>query len=287
LALQFVRKVLVEIGLIIGAFLIFIFILGPYLWLIDNAFKDYNEIFKVPPTFIPKNPTLEIFYVVATGSGTYYRAGPWPIFLMNSVIVSLFTAIIAAFIGLLAGYALARFRFKLEYTMLMFFLLAQMFPGPVLFAPIFTIMKTLGLYNTLWGLSILYVALVLPFIVWMSTISFRGIPPDFEEAAMVDGCTQFKAFLKIVLPINKVMFSTLFVFAFLMAWSEFPFAHLLLREENKFTAVIGLGRFIKETYVYWNQMAAATVFATIPMMILFFALQKTLIRGLIAGALKR
>jgi len=241
-------------------------ILFPILWLIDNSFKDNIEVYKIPPTWRIENPTLDVYKNVIAGAE---QSMPWYQFLSNSLFVGLLTSIIATTVSALAGYGFARFPSKGMNTLLIIILLALMLPGPVIMIPLSGIVLRLGLYDTLLGLVFAHTALVLPFLVWLSVGNFRVIPPDLEEAAMVDGCTRFQAFIRIVLPMARIGLATSAIFSFLISWGDYPYALILLSSRDKFTVPLGLATYITEFNTWWNQLAVATLITLILIQVKF------------------
>jgi len=259
--------------------------LFPYIWLIITSFKDFDEVFKAPPDYFPNHPTFELYKAVWTGVARH-RYDPWPTFIANSLIVSGIAAIIVVFIASFAGYGFARAKIPGKSIFLFLLLLAQMYPGPSILIPVYLVVKSLGLLNNLLGLILVYVALILPFTTWMSVGTFKAFPKELEESAYVDGSGKLSTFFRIVLPPSKIMLITTAMFAFLIAWSEYPFALVLLRKQQVQTVSLALGNYIREFDVYWNEMAAAAVIVSLPVIAIFQVLQKHMIKGLLSGALK-
>ena len=258
-------------------------VLFPILWLIDNSFKDNIEVYKIPPTWHIENPTLEVYKNVIAGTE---QSMPWYQFLGNSLFVALLTAIIATTVAALAGYAFARFSSTGMNVLLIIVLLALMLPGPVIMIPLSGIVLRLGLYDTLLGLVFAHTALVLPFLVWLSVGNFRAIPPDLEEAAMVDGCTRFQAFIRIVLPMARIGLATSAIFSFLISWGDYPYALILLSSREKFTVPLGLTTYITEFNTWWNQLAVATLITLIPVLVIVSFAHQHVRREILAGATK-
>ena len=263
--------------------LLLLTVLFPILWLIDNSFKDNIEVYKIPPTWSIENPTLEVYKNVIVGSE---QSMPWYQFLGNSLFVGLLTSIVATTTSALAGYAFARFPSKGMNTLLLIVLLALMLPGPVIMIPLSGIVLKLRLYDTLLGLVFAHTALVLPFLVWLSVGNFRAIPTDLEESAMVDGCTRFQAFIRIVLPMARIGLATSAIFSFLISWGDYPFALILLSSREKFTVPLGLATYITEFNTWWNQLAVATLITLIPVLVLISFAHQHVRRGILAGATK-
>ncbi len=275
------RKVaIMTIGSIIGI-IIFVFILFPLVWLFVTSLKDISEVYNVPPRWIPKNPTLALYKEVFSSHAG--RQSSWPVYYLNSVLVAGAATAITVVLASLAGYGFARLKLRFAAPLLVVMLVTQMFPGPSLLIPIFLTIRSMGLFNTLYGLILLHAAFALPFTTWMGTNMFRSIPPQIEEAAIVDGCSRFRVFLRITLPLSKMGLVTTGMFAFLLSWSEFPFALVLLQKEKMFTVPVGLSRYLTAHDIAWNEIAAVTVFMAVPLLIVFLILQKSFVKGMIAG----
>ena len=210
----------------------------------------------------------------------------FPRFFENSVIVSASTAIVVTLVASGAGYALSRFGFRGKFWMIGLMLVTQMFPLVMLIAPIFGIFAPLGLTNSLIGLVVVYSAFNVPFATFLMQSFFDGIPRDLEEAAMIDGDTRFGAFRKIALPLTLPGIAATLGFVFTAAWSELLFALMLISKTDKSTFPVGLLSFISKFSVDFGQMMAAGVMALIPAFLFFIFIQKYLVRGLTAGAVK-
>ncbi len=274
-----------RVAIYVASITAFIVILFPYIWTVLNSFKNVKEVNSVPPTFFPQEPTLANLLEIATG-GALYRTDPWSVYFMNSAIVSSVTSLLATFISIFAGYGFSRFRIRGNMFLLILILVAMLFPGPVILIPTFEIMRNIGLADSLLGLGILYTAILTPPLTWLLYINFKNFPTDFEEAAKVDGCTQLGAFLRVVVPMSRMVIAMIIVFAFLIAWSEFPFALILLRSSSNYTVPIGLETYISEFTIWWHLLSAAIVLYSIPLIALFFLVQKTFIKGLTSGMLR-
>lgn len=258
-------------------------VLFPILWLIDNSFKNNLEVYKIPPTWTIENPTLEVWKNVIAGTE---QSMPWYQFLANSLFVGLLTSIVATSVSALAGYAFARFPSRGMNAFLLVALLALMLPGPVIMIPLAGIVLRMGLYDKLLGLVFTHTALVLPFLVWLSVGNFRSIPIDLEEAALMDGCTRFKAFVRIVLPAARIGLATSAIFSFLISWGDYPFALILLSSRDKFTVPLGLATYITEFNTWWNQLAVATLITLTPVLVVIGFAHQHIRRGILAGATK-
>ena len=207
-------------------------------------------------------------------------------FFRNSLIVSGSTAVIVTILASLSGYALSRFNFRGKYWLVALMLLTQMFPLVMLVAPIFKILSPLGLTNSLTGLVIVYTAFNVPFATFLMQSFFDGIPKDLEEAAMIDGATQFVAFRQIILPLTLPGIAATLGFVFTAAWSELLFSLMLISGNDQATFPVGLLSFVSKFSVDFGQMMAAGVLALIPACLFFLLIQRYLVQGLTAGAVK-
>jgi multiple sugar transport system permease protein len=210
----------------------------------------------------------------------------FPTFFRNSMIVAVATAVIVTLLASLSGYALSRFTFRGKYWLVALMLLTQMFPLVMLVAPIFKMLSPLGLTNSLTGLVVVYTAFNIPFATFLMQSFFDGIPKELEEAAKIDGATQFMAFRQIILPLTLPGIAATLGFVFTAAWSELLFALMLISGNNAATFPVGLLTFVSKFSVDFGQMMAAGVLALIPACLFFLFIQRYLVQGLTAGAVK-
>ena len=217
---------------------------------------------------------------------TVLKASDFPRYFLNSLIVSIATALVVTAVASLAGYALSRFRFRGKAWVSLVLLLTQTFPLVMVIPPIFRIMGQLGLTDNLYGLIVIYTAFNIAFATFLMQSFFDGVPKDLEEAAMIDGCTRVSALRRIILPLTLPGMGATVAFVFTAAWSELLFALMLINSEDQQTFSVGLLTFIGKFAVDWGQMMAASVMALIPVCIFFAFLQRYLVTGLTAGAVK-
>jgi multiple sugar transport system permease protein len=170
--------------------------------------------------------------------------------------------------------------------MLVVLILTQMFPGPSILLPVFRIIDRLGLLDTHTAVVIISVMFTLPFAVWLSIGSYENIPPDLEEAAYIDGCTPLRAFVRVILPISKIGLVSVSMYTFLLTWAEYIFSLVVLSSPEKATVAIQMGKMASEINVVWNEIGAATVVVSIPLLVFFLWAQKYFVKGMIAGSVK-
>lgn len=253
--------------------------LFPLYWLLKVAVTPNNLLYSEGVKMWPSATTFEHFRFVIAHSA-------FPTFFKNSLIVAGSTALVVTIIASLSGYALSRFSFKAKYWIVGLMLLTQMFPLVMLVAPIFKMLSPLGLTNSLTGLVIVYSAFNVPFATFLMQSFFDGIPKDLEEAAMIDGATQFVAFRQIILPLTLPGIAATLGFVFTAAWSELLFALMLISGNDAATFPVGLLSFVSKFSVNFGQMMAAGVLALIPACLFFLLIQRYLVQGLTAGAVK-
>ena len=256
-----------------------VFALFPLYWLLKVSVTPNKLLYSEGIRMWPSQTSFEHFNFVL-------RHSDFPVFFKNSLIVSGSTAIIVTTFASLAGYALSRFTFRGKYWLVALMLLTQMFPLVMLVAPIFKILSPLGLTNSLTGLVIVYSAFNVPFATFLMQSFFDGIPKDLEEAAMIDGATQFVAFKQIILPLTLPGIAATLGFVFTAAWSELLFSLMLISGNESATFPVGLLSFVSKFSVDFGQMMAAGVLALIPACLFFLLIQRYLVQGLTAGAVK-
>jgi arabinogalactan oligomer/maltooligosaccharide transport system permease protein len=190
------------------------------------------------------------------------------------------------FLAATAGYAFSRFRFPGRTAGLLSFLVTQMFPGTMMMIPLYLIVDMLGLLDTLFALVLVYSTTAIPFCVWMLKGYFDTIPRDLEEAALIDGASKTMIFYKIILPLAKPAIAVTALFSFMTAWNEFILAATFMNSETSYTLPVGLQSFVGQFAQDWGYFAAGAILVSIPIIALFFMLQKYLVSGLTAGGVK-
>jgi len=240
---------------------------------------NMHEIMEWPLRYLPPNITLENYSYI-------WQRIQYPRWFLNSVIVGSATAVISVAIASLAGYAFARFNFPLHKVTLLAILTMNMIPRVLLAIPYYDMMFRLKWLDTYHALIIPYVAICLPFATWMLASYFRSIPRDLDECAMVDGATRLQALFRVVIPLAAPGIMATGVYCFIVSWCEFLLALTLTSAEEMRTLPVALSTFVAEFSVDWGLLSAAAVISTVPVIIMFSYLQKHLIAGLTAGAIK-
>jgi multiple sugar transport system permease protein len=293
-----VRSLLNQILFWLALAVVLFFFLFPLYWMLVTSFKERTDTTLLPATFVPFvqfRPTLINYLAVFTkiselGNASTGQANlglsKFPEALFNSILIGGTTTVVAVILGTLAAYAFSRFRIKGEGDLLFFILSTRMLPPVVVVIPIFLMFNSLNLRNTFQGITLLYVTVGLPFVVWMMKGFFDEIPREYEEAAMVDGYSRLEAVWKIVLPEALPAMLATAVFVLITAWNEFLFVQLL-NPDNFSTvppflyAIIGYGQ------TEWGRMAATSVVFLLPIIVFTFLVRNHLLRGVTFGAVRR
>lgn len=258
--------------------------LYPVLWVLKLALSPTQSLsLSVNP--FPEQVTLDHFKDVVLASDTQ---GRW-LFgrqLLSSIVVSGATTLVGLSLAVTAAYALSRFRFPGKQSGMQLLLVTQMFPATLMLVPLYSILQSLGLLDSIAGLVLVYATSSLPFCVWMLKGYFDTIPKELEEAAVMDGASPWQVFVRVVLPLARPALAVTALFSFMQAWNEFILAATLLNDATRFTLPVALQRFVGEYKTEWGHFAAGALIVSAPVMALFFGLQKYLVGGLTAGAVK-
>ena len=256
------------------------FLSFPLLWMLSTSFKGPRELVALIPSLIPVRPTLEN-YGIAFGEQDLVQSAT------NSIQLSLGNAILTVLVALPAAYGLARYTSILRRLTMSWILVSQIFPLILIIIPLFLILKTLHLLDSLTGLLIVYLVWSLPFTLWMLQTYVRAIPLELEEAASIDGAGRLRILRSIVLPLLAPGIVVAALFAFISGWNEFFFALVVLQSPEHFTLPLTLARFIgSEGVVRLGPLAAASLVATLPSLVFFAFIQRHLRSGLLAGGVK-
>jgi multiple sugar transport system permease protein len=256
-------------------------ILFPFYWMVNSSFKPNHEIFDFPPTWLPKEFTIE-HYKWALTNNRFIRP------LLNSIQVALMTTAVATPLSALAAYAMARYPIPRKRALMGVLVATQMIPGVLLVIPLFITFTRLGIINKYSGLALGYSTFIFPYAVLQMRAFFANFPLELEDAAMIDGCTQLGAFLRVTLPLSIPGVVTVGLFAILIAWNDLLFSLILTSDINAMTVAVQLYNLSMSQFAStnWGVIIAEATIITLPVVILFVFLQKFLIQGLTAGAIK-
>jgi len=264
---------------LLTALLLVLFAAFPFAWMVSTAFKDSHEIFATPPSLIPRTWTLDNLQrlFAETKALTYLR---------NSIVVSLSTVAVTIAVATPAAYSLTRFRFPGREQLAGTILFTYMFAPIMIIVPFYVMMRFLGLANTHIGLVLAYTAFCLPFSLWMLRTFFQSIPLDIEQAAMVDGANRLQTVLYIVLPLALPGVIATSIFTFILTWNDSIFARILISADELKTLPVGIADLYNASVVDWGMIMAAGLLVLTPVLGVFFVIQKYMVAGLGAGALK-
>ena len=259
--------------------LFLVVILFPFFWILSTSLKDAQEIMAPVLTYIPKAVTFKNYEKVWNSIGFNQ-------FFFNSFCTSGVTVLNVMVVSLLGGYALARYKFAGKGFVMMLMLLTQMIPGIILVIPLFKIWLQLHLNNTLYSLMLTYSTTQLPFCMVMMSGFFAGLPRELEEAAQIDGCTLLGALFRILIPTIAPGIVATGAFAFVNSWNDFVYALNFINNQKLFTLPVGLSMMKGEFTIDYGALCAGCIISLIPVLLLFASVQKYLVKGLAAGAVK-
>jgi len=271
------RKILFYVLLVLGS----LYSIFPVLWLLSTSFKLKENVFSKNFSLFPEIFTFDNYIHVLTDNHFVYVK--W---FLNSTLVALLTTALSVFLAMTAAYAFSRFRFWGRKTALLLFLIIQMFPAATLIIPLYKLLQSINLLDTYLSLVLTYSTIVIPFSVFTLKRFFDTIPQDLEGAARIDGLSRVGAFYKIILPLSLPALAVAGLFGFITAWNEFMYALTFLNSEDKFLLPIGIQKYVHAYGAQWHLLSASAIMMTIPVMIFFFSVHKTLLSGRLTGAVK-
>ena len=254
-------------------------VLIPVLWMVSTAFKSYGETIAKPPRWIPQQISFEAF-------GRLWSEYPFGTYFKNSFVIVLFSMAVSVFASCLAGYGLTRFKFRGRNSLMTFILVTQMFPSVMLLVPFYSIIGKMHLLDTHLGLILVYISFTVPFCTWTMLGFFRALPLDLDEAARIDGCNSWQCFGRIILPLTLPGIASTSIYAFITSWNEYMFAFILTSRPEMKTLSVGIAEMNGFQQIRWNDMMAASLMASLPLILLFVCLQKYFVSGLTSGAVK-
>jgi N,N'-diacetylchitobiose transport system permease protein len=275
------RRVLRRVGVNLLGLLVFVLVGFPVFWMVSTAFKRGNDVLSFTPQWIPRHPTLASFRDAM--SRDYFWQD-----VRNSLIIVGAVVVLSLVLAFLAALALAKFRFYGRRAFIVVIFAVQMVPLTALIIPLYITLSSVHQVDTLTGVIVSYVALVLPFCVWTLRGFIAGVPKELEEAAMVDGSTRFGAFVRILLPLVGPGLVATSIFAFIQAWNEYIIAYVMLSSQNKQTITIWLANFTTGTLrgVDWGTLMASATLTALPVVAFFVLVHRRIAFGLTAGAVR-
>jgi len=249
----------------------------PVFWVIVSSFKGKNELYKWPPSIFPSNFTFENYEIA-------FKAGKFGLLFMNSLFVTVVSTLLLLLINSMAGYALAKYRFRGDTFILVAFISTLMIPLEVIMIPIFKVISKLGLYNSLWGIIIPPAAT--PTGVFLMRQYLLTIPNELLEAARIDGAGEWKIYWRIVLPIAQPIMAVLAIFSFMWRWDDFLWPLIVISDPNKYTVQLAISNFIGQYDVDWGSLLAMTVVTMVPVLAVFLMFQKHFVQGMATTGMK-
>ena len=274
------QRLLGKTGLFVLVLITSLFVVTPFYWLIVTSLRSSDEFLVAHPSIFPTNITWEHYQRALSNPriGRYF---------LNSTIVSVATTLLALALAILAAYALARFPVKCKSTATISIFVSQMLPPIILVVPLFILWNTLGWYDTLWVLIISNLIFKMPVLVWLLLPTFEAFPKDLEDAAIIDGCTGWGVLFRVFLPVCTPALAAGSIYTFIFTWNEYLFALVFSESVSTRVLTIGIKEYFGQHFTDWGGLMATSAILTIPVILLFFYLQKHLVKGLLAGALKR
>jgi len=251
----------------------------PILQVVTISLRPADRLLSTSLEIIPDNATLSAYVELFTQR-------PFLTWMFNSLFVSLVVTFTGVVLASTTGYAFSRFRFVGKKAGMLGLLTTQMFPATMLLLPLYIMLIKLGLINTYFGVIIIYTATALPFTIWTMKGYYDTIPYSLEEAARIDGCNQFQAFYRVILPLAAPALVITALFAFMTAWAEYLVARQILQDSGLWTLPLGLKSFESNMTTEWGLYGAASLIVAIPVVVLFLALSKYLVSGLTLGSVK-
>ncbi len=266
------------LGRVAFAFAVFV-VVSPailvFLWMLSLAFKTEIDNIAFPPVFIPDPPTLANFASV-------FENSPFARYTINSIIVTGSATLLALIVGVPAGYGIAKAR---AHKLGVLVLLARLTPGLSFLIPLYILFQTLGLTGTLWPMIITHLVITVPIVAWIMIGFFESLPPDLEEAALIDGCTLWQAFRRIALPLSRPGIVVAAILSIIFSWNNFIFGVVLAGRETR-TLPVAVYNVLTFEQLSWGPLAAAALVVMLPVLILTIVIQREIVSGLAAGGIK-
>ena len=278
---QKTKKTITNVFKWVVLLLIMFYLLFPIYWVVLTSFKTNMESYLYPPTFIPKEPTLQGFINLFTNYPEFF------VYYKNNIMVSALSTVTVCFVALFSGYALSRVRINWNKYVIAFLLFSQMFPVVSRLISLYGLLREWGMLNTISGLVLSITAGQLPFSITLMASFFDAVPKELEEAAFIDGANRFKTMFKVVIPLVVPGLLAVGIYSFLVAWDDYLYASTLIQNDALRTLSTGVTlRYLGELSYDWSLVNSISVVGTLPMVFVFFFFQKYMVKGLTAGAVK-
>jgi multiple sugar transport system permease protein len=281
------QRYMQRVAIALAAVVLLAWTVFPFVWILLTSLKNPGDILSVPPKFV-FSPTFDNYAALVMGEqrGQYSSTRPdFPLFFLNSLIISLGAVALSVVAGIPAAYALARFTFPGKDGLAFVLMSFRFVPFIAFVIPLYLLYQRLDLYNTHAGLIFAYQLITLPFTIWMLRSFFQEIPLEIQEAAKIDGCSWLGVLTRVVLPLSMPGIAVTVILGFMFCWNAFNYP-LMLAGRQTFPVTVGAIQFISYEQVLWGQMAAATIVAALPQLVLSLMVQKYIVRGLTMGAVK-
>lgn len=249
----------------------------PVVWIVLSSIKTSSELYQWPPAIFPSKFTLDN-YILA------FEKGKFGVYFWNSLFVTVVSTILTIIINTMAGYGLAKYRFKGDTFLLFGFIATLMIPIEVIMIPIFSVVKAFGMYNSLWGLIIPPAAT--PTGLFIVRQYLLSVPDELLEAARIDGASEWCIFYRLILPIAKPVIAVLGIFSFMWRWNDYIWPLIVISDPNKYTIQLAISNFIGEFNVDWNSLLAMSVISMIPVLVVFLIFQKQFVQGMVTSGMK-
>lgn len=256
-----------------------VIMLFPIYWMVNTALKPSGEVFQFPPSFFSTNWSLDAFY-------NLFATRPIGRYFLNSLIVAGGTTLLSLALASLAAYGLTRFPIRIEPLIILSLLFIKMLPEALLVVPFYQLIADFRMLNSFLSLILVYSSFALPFAVWMLIGFFRVIPRELDEAGIMDGASRIQTFWLVIMPLARPGMVAVAMFTFLTAWNAYLWALVLTTDPSMYVLPVGIATLKGEYQVQWNELMAAAVIAVVPVLAIYSILERYLVAGITAGAVK-
>ena len=273
------RRTLRTVVVYLALWVAFVWAVFPFYWMVVTSLRPSAEVFQRPPSLVPSGITFQHYVELLVG-GEFWR------FALNSVVLTLAVTVASVVVSVTAGYAMARYRFRGSVALPLVMLYGQMFPPVLLLIPFYIQLRTFGWLDSLWGLVPVYMSYMLPLCVWLMRGFFAQVPMSLEDAARLDGCTRWQAFWRVILPMALPGIVAVATWVMIHTWNEYLYASTFIMSQENRTLPLSLSALIGQYMTDWGMLMAGGVITALPIVLVFFLLQKSLVSGIGGGAVK-